>query len=78
MAKLKSVRCKSGIMGWQGKIKDVYASLEEYEHYCHTYNLHTKIGYRTPYDAWEANPTVRGSMSPSDYQKVEVKEKKSK
>jgi hypothetical protein len=66
----KQVRCKSGLIGWQGKLQDQYKTADEFVSYSHTYGLHTRLGYATPEEAWEANPTVQGSVNPADFRKV--------
>jgi hypothetical protein len=69
--KRKSVICKSGLMGWQGKLQDQYKDFTEFESFCRIYNNHIQLGYKTPASAWRANPTIQGSTNPSDYRKVE-------
>jgi hypothetical protein len=66
----KTITAKSGLKGWQDKLRKVYDSFEEFEDYCKTYNIHKRLGYKTPEDAWEANPTIQGSIEPSDLRKV--------
>lgn len=67
---MRTVRCSSGINGWQDKLQRVYDSLEEFEWYAEVYGLHTRLGFATPSEAWDANPTIQGSVNPSDYRKV--------
>lgn len=67
---MKRVICKSGIEGWQGKLRKEYFDFEEFERYSTMYGLHTRLGYKSPATAWRANPTVMGSVIPSDYCKV--------
>jgi hypothetical protein len=64
------VKCKSGLTGWQGKLRDQYESFEHFTAYAETYGLHTRLGYKTIAGAWRGNPTVRGSVIPTDYEKV--------
>ena len=74
--KTKTVICKSGIRGWQGKLRDQYDSFEEFESWCQTYNLHIRLGYKTPRGAWMSNPVIQGSVNPDDYiMKVKVTKK---
>lgn len=68
--KFKSVRCKSGIKGWRGRLQDVYNSYDEFFSYCSIYGNHTRLGFDFPEDAWKANPVIQGSVIPSDYQKI--------
>lgn len=62
----KTITTSSGIKGWQDKLKKVYSSLEEFKKYCDTYNIHTRLGFKTPEEAWKANPTIQGSTNPKD------------
>ena len=56
---------------WKSKLRKVYANLEEFKAYCEIYNLHTRLGYKTPENAWRYNPMIQGSTNPSDYKKVD-------
>jgi hypothetical protein len=67
---MKRIICKSGIEGWQDRLRKNYTNFEDFEWYCNTYGLHTRLGYKTPASAWKWNPLVRGSVIPSDFQKV--------
>ena len=55
-------------MGWQAKLRKVYASFGEFDAYCEIYNLAKRLGFKTPQDAWDKNPMIRGSIHPCDYQ----------
>jgi hypothetical protein len=68
--KIKKVRCKSGVMGEQFKLRDAYKNLEDYKRYCDLWNIHTRLGYKTPETAWRYNPTVQCSTIASDYRKI--------
>jgi len=67
---MKHVKCKSGIQGWQCRLQKNYADFEEFEQYAELRDLHTRIGYATPKDAWLANPLIQGSVIPDDFCKV--------
>lgn len=67
---MKQVRCRSGIKGWQAKLRDVYSNFSEFADYCFIYNNHVRLGFATPDEAWAANPVVQGSVLPSDYRRV--------
>ena len=67
---MRRVRCRSGLHGWQKRLRKVYRSFEEFLEYCSLYNNHTRLGFTTPEKAWMANPVVRGSVVPSDYRRV--------
>ena len=66
----KTVICKSGVTGWQTKLQRNYESFEEFAGYCETFNIHKRLGYKTPANAWKRNPTIQGSVIPSDLRKV--------
>lgn len=70
MSKFKTVRCASGLKGWQGKLQNVYSSYDEFVIYCETYDIHSRLGYNLPIDAWNANPTIQGSVNSSDLKVV--------
>lgn len=67
---MKSVKCDSGLMGWQCNLQENYCCYYEFENYTLMFNLHTKLGYRDPSDCWDDNPVIQGSVNPSDYKKV--------
>lgn len=67
---MRTVTCESGLRGWQGHLQDNYSGLEEFAAYCETYDLHTRLGFESPEDAWAANPVVQGSTNPSDFRKT--------
>ena len=71
--KFKPVRCKSGIMGSRYRLQDSYSSFEEFEGYCDTHNLHTRLGYKTPKSAYRHNPMIESSVNASDFRKVRVR-----
>ena len=66
----RQVTCRSGLRGWQQKLQDNYGSLGEFVAWSDVYGIHTRLGYATPELAWDANPTIRGSVSPDDLQVV--------
>ena len=57
-------------MGWQGLLQANYQSFDEFESYCDNYGLHHRLGYDSVMEAWQANPTVQGSVLPSDFRKI--------
>lgn len=67
---MRQVKCLSGLMGWQSKLRKVYSSKEEFLAYCDIYGNHRRLGFETPEEAWEANPLIQGSIDPSDYRKL--------
>jgi hypothetical protein len=67
---VKRVKCRSGLTGWQCRLRDNYKSCEEWEQYAELWGLYLKLGYKTPQSAWRANPVVQGSVSAADYCKV--------
>lgn len=62
---------------WSAKLQKTYSSLEEFEAYCRIYNNHIRLGYNSPKDAWDDNPTIRGSVNPANYSKEPQKRKTS-
>jgi len=62
-------KCDSGITGWKGKLQNQYEDFADFEHCCGIFDNHTRLGYKTPQEAWDANPTIQGSVIPSDYRK---------
>lgn len=67
---MKRVICRSGLRGWQARLRSVYSSFEEFSSYCELYGNHTRLGYASPVTAWRANPVVQGSVNPTDYRRV--------
>lgn len=57
-------------MGWQANLHEVYADFDQFRYYAEALGLHTRLGYQTPIDAWQDNPTVQGSVIPADYCRV--------
>ena len=52
---------------WQARLRANYDGFAEWETYALMYGLHTRLGFETPQEAWDANPMTRGSTDPSDY-----------
>lgn len=67
---MKQVILKSGAKGHQRRLRSDYRNYGTFESYCEIYNLHKRLGYKTPESAWEANPLVESGTNPSDYRKV--------
>ncbi len=68
--KIKRVKCKSGLEGWETHLQNNYTSFEEFKVYSDTYALAERLGYKSPENAWKANPMLQGSVIPSDLRKV--------
>jgi len=65
------VTCKSGLRGWQSRLRDNYEnSYECWYTYAEMFGLHTRLGFKSIRAAWEANPLIQGSVEPSDFQRV--------
>ena len=60
---------------WKGRLQKQYADFEEFENYSTMYDLHTRLGYSSPEEAWEDNPMVTGGTDPKEYRKVKTKKK---
>ena len=67
---MKKVKCKSGVLGYQCKLRANYASFNEFKSYSDTYSLAGRLGYKSAKKAWEENPTIQGSINPTDFRKV--------
>ena len=70
---MKQVKCKSGLRGWQGRLHEVYTDIEDFDYWCALRGIHTRLGFRSVKGCWKANPLVRGSVNPSDLQRVKLK-----
>lgn len=57
--------------GEQRKLRAAYDSASQFVHYSEMYNLHGRIGYKTPQAAWKANPTIQSGTNPSDFCRVD-------
>jgi hypothetical protein len=67
---MKQVICRSGLQGWQCRLRENYANFAEFEANSDIYNLAGRLGFRSAKGAWKANPVIQGSVEPSDYQRV--------
>lgn len=67
------VRCKSGLMGYQEKLRRNYDNFDQFEAYSEMYGLHTRLGYKSAKTAWKANPVIQGSTNPTDFRRVRIK-----
>ena len=66
---MKTCKCKSGLTGWCGKLRDQYQNFEEFAHYAETYGLAARLEFDSAEAAWAANPVVEGSTNPADYRR---------
>ena len=67
---MRKVKCKSGIIGWKNRLQKNYNSFEEFEHYSESYAIHSRLGFHSAEEAWDANPIIKGSVIPSDLEIV--------
>lgn len=67
---IKKVKCKSGLIGWRGSLRDVYSDFEDFEAYDSAFNIHSRLGYSDKNKCWEDNPIIEGSSLPSDFRIV--------
>ena len=67
MMKEREVRCKSGMMGSQGRLRSGYCAYEEFEYYSDMYGLARRLGFKTACQAWKADPVIQWSVEPSDF-----------
>lgn len=59
---------------WKGNLRDNYSdNLEQFEAYCETYGIHTRLGFETPREAWNANPKIQVSTDPRDLKIIEMR-----
>lgn len=55
---------------WKCRLRKNYDSFEQFKHYSEMYGLAQRLGFKTPEDAWSANPVIQGSVSPEDFKVV--------
>jgi hypothetical protein len=60
--------CTSGLSGWRQSLQKNYGTFDDWEWHADTYGLHTRLGFKSPREAWDANPGIQGSVNPSDFQ----------
>jgi len=66
-----SVTCQSGLMGWQCKLRESYEnSYAQFLRYDEIYGIAQRLGFTSAEEAWEKNPTIQGSVNPSDLRVV--------
>lgn len=63
---MKEVKCKSGLTGWQCKLRKNYNNFEEFESYSEMWGIAKRLGFVSHEEAWNSNPTICGSVEPSD------------
>jgi hypothetical protein len=66
----EKVVCKSGLTGWRGRLREVYANLSEFRGYNRDFGIARRLGYDSAVSAWTANPLIEGSVNPSDLRTV--------
>lgn len=66
----KRIICKSGIKGWECKLRDNYEDFEEFEAFSNIYGIAERLGFYSSEEAWEVNPLIRGSVIPDDLECV--------
>ena len=67
---MKRTICKSGQNGWTARLHKVYANFDEFVHYDSLYGIAYRLGYSSVNMAWLKNPLIKGSVIPSDLEKV--------
>jgi hypothetical protein len=67
---IKKAKCQSGLIGYQCKLQDSYESYTVWDGCANTWGLHLKLGFDSARGAWNANPTIQGSVEPSDFCKI--------
>ena len=71
-----NVKCKSGRIGWQGRLHEVYTTINELKACDAVYGILQRIGFKSAERAWKVNPIIQGSVSPSDLCRVPEKRRK--
>jgi hypothetical protein len=67
----KQVKCLSGLTGEQQKLRNIYSNMAEFSEYAAMYDIHGRLGYKSPATAWQANPTIQSSVNPGDLCRVD-------
>ncbi len=67
---MKTVKCQSGVTGWQDKLRKVYGTLDAFTRWSEVYGIHVRLGYITAKHAWNDDPVIEGSIVPSDLRVV--------
>jgi hypothetical protein len=70
---MRQKKTLSGIVGWQGRVREVYTTLAELEQYSETHGITKRLGYDSPEQLWEDNPIIEGSTNPSDLRVSPIK-----
>lgn len=66
---------KKLIFEWTGKLQDQYTNIDEFKIYNEKYNLVNRLGFKSLNEAWDNNPTIKGSTNINDYSVVIEKSK---
>jgi hypothetical protein len=66
---MKSVVCKSGLIGWKSRLQENYSSFSEFISFDNIYRIAHRLGYKTAKEAWRVDPIIEGSTNPSDLRK---------
>ena len=69
----KVVKCDSGEIGIQSRLREIYDNYDEFLVFNKMYNITERLGYNTPKSLWEDNPIVQGSSNPKDFKIVDKK-----
>ena len=63
----KIVKCDSGEIGVQQKLRTIYDDYQDFLVYDKMFNIAKRLGYDNPKKLWDDNPLVQGSSNPSDF-----------
>ena len=66
----KIVKCDSGEIGVQQKLRTIYDDYQDFLVYDKMFNIAKRLGYDNPKKLWDDNPLVQGSSKPSDFKIV--------
>lgn len=63
----KQVTCKSGLPGWQCRLRDNYDNdFEQFKSCSRIYKIAKRLGFKNAEEAWHENPVIQGSTNPDD------------
>lgn len=71
---MKKVKCKSGIIGWQCRLRENYENdFGSFQAYSEMWGIAKRLGFDSAEQAWKKNPTIQGSVLPDDLRVVKDK-----
>ena len=52
---------------WINTLNNNYVNFQNFVEYSNIFNVHERLGYETPLEAWGDNPIIGGSTNPDDF-----------